>query len=385
MARLQSLELLRALAALLVVLFHTQGIFVAQAGHLAFGGAFDAGHRGVDLFFVLSGFIIAHIHGADLGRPGRLGGYALSRVTRIYPAVWIMSALAVALYALGFGGAEKAAKLDPAALITSVLLLPQPGDALVNVTWTLTYEMFFYALFAVAIVNRRLGLTLLLLWQAAIAAVALSGAELGFSGHYLRSLCLDFSVGLACAWWVRRPARAARPALHWALLAAGTVGFVAGMALDGRLSWSGAFCTLGAGAIILALVRLEQARRLHVPGALVRLGGASYAIYLVHFSVIAVLAALLRRAEVPVTDVLCLAVAAAGVMAGLMFDRLFDQPVQRWLRRLRGRGASADARVVEAARQPATHRGARRPAGRVAPEGQRPVAGRPMVQGARAG
>lgn len=385
MARLRSLELLRALAALLVVLFHTQWTFAAQAGHLAFGGVFDAGHRGVDLFFVLSGFIIAHIHGADLGRPERLGGYAFSRITRIYPAVWIMSALAVALYALGFGGADKLAKLDPAALAASLLLLAQPGDALVNVTWTLTYEMFFYALFAIAILNRRLGITLLLLWQASIAAVALSGAELGFAGHYLRSLCLDFSVGLACAWWLRRPAGAVHPSLRWALLAAGIGSFVAGMALDGVLSWSGAFCTLGAGAIILALVRLEQAGKLQVPEVLVRLGGASYAIYLVHFSAIILLAALLRRAGVPVTDAVCLAVAAAGVMAGFAFDRLFDQPVQRWLRRLRGKAVAADPRVVEAARPPAAPGGARRPPRRATPEGLRPVAGRPMVQGARAG
>ena len=330
--KLQSLEMLRAAAAILVVLFHTQFIFGVRIGHIPFGNFFGAGFRGVDLFFVLSGFIIAYVHGGDVGRPERLPNYLFNRLARIYPAVWIMTILAIAVYASGFGDPDKTAKLAPQAMLASVLLLPQHGEALVNVTWTLTYEIFFYAVFAVAIVSRLAGLAILLVWQVATVAATVSGADLGLAGYYLAPACLEFSVGLAIAWWVRRQVGGVHPAIWYIVLAFGLASFVLGMAADQARSWAGFPCALGAGAMILALVRLEQAQWLRVPGVLVRLGGASYAIYLVHFSTITLLAAILTRLDLVGGDWLCLACAVAGVLAGLIFDFVIDRPIQRWLR-----------------------------------------------------
>jgi exopolysaccharide production protein ExoZ len=333
LGKVQSLEMLRAAAALLVVLYHTQSIFDSRAGHIPFGGMFGAGYRGVDLFFVLSGFIIAYAHGDDVGRPSRLPNYVFNRVARIYPAAWIMTGLAIGFYSLGFGGSDKAAKLAPTAIIASAALLPQHGDALVTVTWTLKYEMFFYATFAVLIVNRSAGLVLLFLWQVATVMVTLCGVHLGLGGYYFRSICLEFSVGLACAWWLRRLDSVIHPLRWFVLLTGGIVSFVAGMALDHGFRWAGVLCALGAGAIVTSLVRLEQENKVHVPSLLVSIGEASYAIYLVHFSAIMVFAAFLERERAPITETLCLAVAAAGVFAGLGFDRIGDRPIQHWLQR----------------------------------------------------
>ncbi len=345
--KLRSLELLRAIAALLVVLFHTETIFLAS-GHTPFHGLFSAGNRGVDLFFVLSGFIIAYVHRGDLGRPGRLGNYLYNRLTRIYPAVWIMTAFALAVYASGFGGAGKGGKLDPESIAASFLLLAQHGAPLVNVTWTLTYEMFFYAVFAVIIVNLRAGLALLLLWQGAAAVLAITGVNLGLSGYYLRSICLEFSLGLACAWWLIRNPVPRRLWTAWALLALGALSFVAGMALNNTINWAPALCALGSAMLILALVRLEQSGRIRVPAILVRFGGASYAIYIVHYSVITMLGVIImHKLHLPVTDGLCLACAAVGITCGLVFDYAIDRPIQRSLKALKQAGRSAiPARVA---------------------------------------
>jgi exopolysaccharide production protein ExoZ len=333
--KIRSLELLRCIAALLVVMFHTQTIFAASVGHVPFYGIFAAGNRGVDLFFVLSGFIIAYIHHGDLGYPKALPRYLFKRIGRIYPAVLMMTALALVMYGLGFGGAHKAAKLSPDAIVASFLLLAQHGPPLVNVTWTLTYEMFFYAVFALAIINRRLGLIALLMWQLATIVVTLGGFDLGFKGYYLRSIGLEFSVGLACAWWLRRAPGRLSALGWWVVTASGLASFAAGMALDDSISWSGIPCALGAGALIVSLVRLEQRGQIAVPAVLVMVGGASYSIYLVQYSMITLMAAILVRFHVHSTDLLCLACAATGVIGGIFFDRMFDRPVQRVLRRLR--------------------------------------------------
>lgn len=308
--KLQSLEMLRAVAALLVVMFHTQWIFGALTGTSPFAGMFAAGFRGVDLFFVLSGFIIARVHAIDIGRPWRLGNYLFNRATRIYPAVWIMTVCAGGLYAAGFGGAGKAGKLAGWAITASLLLLPQIGAPLVNVTWTLKYEMFFYLIFAVVILDMRVGLALLCTWQLSVlaASIWLTPQLLGLGAFYLRSLCLEFSVGLGCAWLTSRPAFVAalrNAAAQWVILVAGLVTFVGGMWAEVHTGAAGIACATGAGAVIVGLILLEQAGRIRVPDVLVRVGGASYAIYLVHFSIITMLATVLIRVPAMPKTTLC--------------------------------------------------------------------------------
>lgn len=335
MTRLRCLEALRAIAAIMVLLYHAQ-VVVMGSFTTPLGQWISAGHRGVDLFFVLSGFIIAHVHAQELGQPARLPSYLFKRFVRIYPAVWIVSLPALLLYALAFGGDEKATKLELWPLLASGLLLPQEGVPLVNVTWTLTYEVFFYALFALVIAHRRLGLAVILAWQGATLLLALHGADLGLHAYYLRSLCLDFGVGLACAWLLRQHWFAGGPGAWFLLVALGVAGFAGGMALDedmmGHLEPAGVLCALGSGAVILGLVRIEQAGRLRVPGAMVRLGEASYSIYLVHFSVVTLLAVASRHLDWDATAIAFIVCVAGGVLAGLLFDRWIERPLQRCLR-----------------------------------------------------
>ncbi len=344
MQKLTSLELLRAAAATLVVAFHAQWIFGQRFGTVPFHGALAAGFRGVDLFFVLSGFIIAFVHGKDVGHPGRIGRYLRNRSTRIYPAVWVMSLFAIGAYLLGTEGADRMSKLAPYPLAASFLLLPQQGAALVNVTWTLTYEMFFYAVFALAIVDRRLGIAAFAAWQAATLAVALSGADPGLPGYYLRAICLEFGIGMACAWALPRCLREPlRAGLWWTVLAAGVGAFALGMAVDASMPWAGAMCAIGSGLVVLSLPVLENRRAIRVASFAVRMGGASYSIYLVHFPVVILLSSALLKLHGPHGDAACLACVVAGIAAGFAFDALVDKPIQRLLRR---RPASAGPAVA---------------------------------------
>ena len=355
MGKLQSLEMVRALAALLVVLFHSQVVLTRYAGHAVFGNAFGAGYRGVDLFFVLSGFIITYVHGGELGQASKLPSYLFKRLSRIYPSVWIMTALGCLVYLAGFGGAEGAGKLSLSSTIASALLLPQRGNAVVNVTWTLKYEVFFYALYAVSIWNRRFGVGLLLLWQAVTVLIALTGVKLGFAGFYFRSISIEFGMGIACAWAVARWDIGAKlPWTVFGVLAFGIGLFVIGMMLDDAFAWAGVMCASGSALIIYALVTLERSQALWISPALVFLGGASYAIYLVHFSAITLIAAILVHAHVSITDGIGAAVAAASVLLGVAFDRFADRPIQFWLRHHKRIGLSVWRPVKSNPPQPAS-------------------------------
>ena len=153
--RLDTLDLLRALACAMVVAFHF--LFRGQAG----GWLQDAppawlsilarhGHLGVPLFFMISGFVICmSAEGATLR------GFAASRIARLAPALWVAAPL-TALVALA--GHVQAFFVTPGQLLVNLTLVPQWfGVPYVDeVYWSLAVELQFYLLVALALVARQL-------------------------------------------------------------------------------------------------------------------------------------------------------------------------------------------------------------------------------------
>ena len=87
-AELTTLQAGRGIAALLVVLYHASGLFSSNKywQTIVLKGVFGFGFAGVEYFFVLSGFIMLHVHRKDIGKPAALVSYFRKRIERIYPA-----------------------------------------------------------------------------------------------------------------------------------------------------------------------------------------------------------------------------------------------------------------------------------------------------------
>src|ERR1700733_7636810 len=162
---LRSIQLCRAVAAGMVMLFHLTLVFAA-AKYFGLAGVnlpFTFGHAGVEFFFVLSGFIITFAHWNDFGNPSRLSAYLKKRAIRIYPIYWLVFALVCLTATVTMG---ITIDLAPAILIKTLALVPQASDdpiigtwapTVIFVAWSLQYEILFYLLMAVFIVNRLLG------------------------------------------------------------------------------------------------------------------------------------------------------------------------------------------------------------------------------------
>ncbi|MFE6690358.1 acyltransferase family protein [Streptomyces sp. NPDC057743] len=154
-ARLRALDGLRLVAALMVAAYHYggRGGDVSRAwgdspAHQfpALSGAFAYGCLGVQIFFVISGFVIC------LSGWGRtLRSFVASRVSRLYPAYWVAILLVTAVFALPWV-AFKA--LSPSEVLTNLTMLQYPLGVhrVLGVCWTLWAEMRFYALFALCVV-----------------------------------------------------------------------------------------------------------------------------------------------------------------------------------------------------------------------------------------
>ena len=88
---IHSLQVYRGFAAILVVLYHASHNLSGYFNSTALSDFFAFGHAGVSFFFVLSGFIIFEIHRGDIGRPQQVKSYLYKRITRIYPAYWLVT------------------------------------------------------------------------------------------------------------------------------------------------------------------------------------------------------------------------------------------------------------------------------------------------------
>jgi exopolysaccharide production protein ExoZ len=150
---MHSMEGLRGVAVFLVFLVHYITLALPWLPQLAAhprGASFvegvrAIGHTGVDLFFVLSGYLI---YGALLVRPQPFVSFMGRRVRRLYPAFLVVFALYLAL-ALAMPGASRLPRAPAEALLyigQNLLLLPGlfPIEPLISVAWSLSYEMFYY-------------------------------------------------------------------------------------------------------------------------------------------------------------------------------------------------------------------------------------------------
>jgi peptidoglycan/LPS O-acetylase OafA/YrhL len=332
--RLGWIEVSRAVAACLVVAYHVSGHVKDMTGRAGPAAVFRFGHSGVDLFFVISGFIILFVHHPDIGQPARLGAYLQRRAVRVFPIYWVATA-AVMLISAVVGHLH----LDAALVLRSITLLPTGGALILGVAWTLQLEILFYGLFTVLILNRWLGLAVLAVWATLIGAAAISGKALpdpfgDLGAHYN----MEFLLGMAGAyamlrWRLKRPGLvlAVGIALFAAAAMAEDTGWLDGYGVAARLAYG-----LPALLIVTSCCELSRARANLPPGWSTRLGGASYAIYLFQAVFIGGMWRALALAHLPAilpSWLLFGVLAAAPVYGGVIVTRYLEKPLMRAVRR----------------------------------------------------
>ena len=145
-----SLQTLRFVAALMVVLCHTAAMVHVASGHTSSLSAFfqQVGNSGVDIFFVLSGVVISK---TSIGMTA--GNFIWRRFRRIYPIYWISTIplIVMQVFALGYVFSWRS-------ILSTVTLWPVTNvftNPFGPVAWTLSYELLFYIVMAVLLIERR--------------------------------------------------------------------------------------------------------------------------------------------------------------------------------------------------------------------------------------
>ncbi|MDO7845891.1 acyltransferase [Hymenobacter sp. M29] len=214
--RYAELDLLRFLASLAVVLLHFT-YSMPRVAHIGptfpvLGGIFRYGYLAVDLFFMISGFVVV-----KSARPKALPQFAVARITRLYPAYWLSCGLTfVGLHVVGSGAASWRQLLFNLTMLQEFFGQPH----LNGVYWSLTYELTFCFLVALLIAGRlwRLHFPVLLGWLAyTLVAGPLPPAHL-FSYLFIPKHSAYFIAGML--FYVLQSRRHAAWQVHLALFAA---------------------------------------------------------------------------------------------------------------------------------------------------------------------
>ena len=307
-SRFATIDALRGVAAIAVMLFHADGDTPLEM---------PGGYLAVDLFFALSGFVIAHSYAARMDAGMAFGTFMRLRMARLWPMLALGAVLGIVLHG-GHAG--------------MLFLLPNPHspDMLYPANppfWSLLLEMIGYAGFALLWwrIGAR-GLGMIIAVAAATLAIASAGDAklLGFGAQWqgmlpgLARLAFAFSIGIAI-WHFRKGAAQRRITnAAWALPAAFLVA-----------AWGAGQTNLPGLAVILLLVPLLTwlATGWEVPQARLAaaLGDCSYPLYCVHVPLIATAQAMQMSVWI---------VLLALPPLALWLDRAVDAPLRQHLRKL---------------------------------------------------
>lgn len=333
--KLLGVQYLRAIAALMVVYFHVGATFPAYVYQSSWLSTLHLQY-GVHIFFVISGFImmVTTVESAP-------AEFLRRRLARIVPLYWTLTLAAVALWASPFHLFSHL-QVDIRGVLSSLAFVfhqnSNGGESILVPGWTLNIEMFFYVVFALALLvrlERRL-------WSVGIAFAALV-----IVGQFLRESStdvevwmltrpwmLEFVLGMAIGWiYLNRRFRLPKLACC-ALMAAGFAALL-------QPHSSGSFfldASLPSVAIVAGAVAFERSYGIVRWHVLEMLGDSSYSLYLSHVFVIGAMGILWKRGLVHGETreaVFAVVVVSLAVCVAVVSYRLIERPALRLLTRRR--------------------------------------------------
>ncbi|MCW3849537.1 acyltransferase [Sphingomonas sp. LB-2] len=338
--KLAAIQYLRGIAAAMVLVAHCIQYSVERVPALAWAAkAADYRILGVAVFFIISGFIMYYTcRDSWAGNPASAGRFLKRRLHRIVPLYWLLTGATLALLLAGKGSAPLRE------ILLSLGFIPYDFDGLkfrpiLGVGWTLDYEMFFYLLFAFALLfPKRLGLPLVLALIAGTVALGQTGLlGHGIAGALAQPIVALFGLGILVGWSHERfggrlTHRAGIGVLAALMLVSLPILWaappVATQLWPNWPLWGLSLVVVAAAAFTTAP---DDERRFAVRAGLL-LGDASYFLYLVHVLVMLVMEEIGERLGLvsPIETVaLALAMFAASITAGIIGHKIVEKPLTR--------------------------------------------------------
>jgi peptidoglycan/LPS O-acetylase OafA/YrhL len=340
-AQLASIQILRAIAALAIVVHH--GLHEADLAARKVGSAFAWQstlplEAGVDLFFVISGFVMVYASRDLFGSPASILPFLRRRLARIVPIYWAATALFIALSFSGLAPLNRVAPsvTEIAATLAFIPYLRPDGllQPVYGLGWTLNYEMFFYGLFALALPlpRERAVPTVVFVLMVLVTVGQIVPPSLAAPYFWTRPIILEFGFGMLIGHMALTGVRPTRAMA--ASLMLGALGLlVLGKAFPALFPDRALLYGLPAALLVMAALSFQSDGKDHAGLRLMmRVGDASYALYLLHPFVLRGLAVVAGTMLAGLSPVLFLAVGVTlATIVAMIVWTMFEKPVTRAL------------------------------------------------------
>ena len=332
-----SVQFLRAVAALMVLIFHA-----AYAVHTYGGYEYpysNAGAAGVDIFFVVSGFVITYITNS---RPFSPLDFMVRRLIRIAPVYWFYTTVALVVI-LSLPNLAAHLNYTPSHVVMSyVFILSRNNDNIVGTLhgmgWTICYEMYFYMLFAVMMATLRRfaihGVACIIIFGAVLEHIIVAPP---FALVAISALPLEFLAGcLLAKLYIRGVFLTAVPALAAVALGFALIYWAGALSLvaSERDPWRVVFFGLPGVCLVAGLLSLDARGLIWFPRFTIAIGDASYSLYLSHQFVLYAVGKgwvlLGLQNHLPAAFLYGVAV-IVPILAAILAYRWLERPLTRWL------------------------------------------------------
>ncbi len=284
--KLNSLQAGRGIAALMVVLYHAN-IKYGFGGNHFFGHMFSLGFAGVDFFFVLSGFIIAYTSYHFIGHKEKTISFIRKRFLRVYPIYWVYLMVVLAVCFLQYHDMHI---FDN---IWKTITLFPGHPHIIKTSWTLKFEIFFYALFAILIFSpwSLVIITLIAIISIINAVLQNTGTYGLFQNKQLNDLFSPFNIeflfGILAFLIYPKINKSMIIILLICLLITMILEilFLTGLNFE-DMAYGKRIIPFGlpAFAAVLTFAAVDHLNLLKTPRIFVMLGDASYTLYLIHLN-----------------------------------------------------------------------------------------------------
>lgn len=285
---INSIQFLRGFAAFVVVVYHIGG-YIKRYFNIPFlGDFFGFGFAGVDLFFVISGFIIHFTSKNHLDSPSTLGKYLKKRFLRVYPIYWIVMTVLFGLSWLMTLILQKDVfntgyPYTISAFLQTYFLTPL-HFAINPVTWTLSYELFFYLCFSLLIISRRLSfIPLLLILGSLYNSIFLHKEENKYFNFIFSGYNLEFLFGFLIFQFYDKIKFSNWISILLIVVSSAIIISYGYDIIDYDYQKRVLIFGVPSAFLLIAMLNLEKNEAIKIPSFTITLGDASYVLYLIHF------------------------------------------------------------------------------------------------------
>ncbi|HQQ63498.1 MAG TPA: acyltransferase [Pseudomonadales bacterium] len=344
--KLKNIQALRGIAVLLVMLLHLSAIEKKYSTDTIIPDFLHFGAFGVDIFFMISGFIMMTVTEGLARGSTTSSRFLLLRMTRIYPLYWLTTALLALLVWLA-PGILSTPPSGVSFLFNSFFLLPQESIPLLSVGWTLVHEIYFYLVFACLLFlpEKKLPVSLLV-WSLAtiIFYYYLSPVQEQAPWTYIafNPLTLEFTTGCGIALLLRKWQPRSPTALLFAGFALAIVIWKywqeqSGNSSDFPLGGDRVIYFLLPCALLLTGCTTMELRGLYLPAFLQKIGDTSYSIYLTHVLALSAMGKIWQLFTIRdsiVDNLVALPVIfVLTIFTGVLCSRLLERAILEFFRR----------------------------------------------------